>query len=305
MQRGMTLLDSWCDHLLGTRDVSRHTLAAYRKDVSGFLEFLSEYHGNPADRDHLASVDQRDIRAWMASLRRKGITSASVSRALSALRTFYRWLTDVHGIDSSAISAIRGPRSKKPLPRPIPADDARTMIGLAGDHVEPWVAARDTAVLGILYGCGLRISEALSLRGSDAPLPSTLRIHGKGGKERVVPVLPGVRDAVEDYRRICPYSFAPDEPLFRGKRGKPLGPRSVQRTVAGLRRSLGLPSSATPHALRHSFATHLLDAGGDLRAIQELLGHASLSTTQRYTGVETERLLALYERAHPRAKATG
>ena len=305
MHGGTALLDSWCDHLAGVRDVSRHTLAAYRRDVAGFLDFLTEYHGGPAGRNELASVDQRDLRAWMASLRRKGIAAASVSRSLSALRSFYRWLSDVHGVDASAIAAIRGPRSKKPLPRPIPVDKARAMIGLAGGHSEAWVAARDAALLGILYGCGLRISEALSLKGADAPLRAALRIRGKGGKERLVPVLPAVRDAVEEYRRICPHALSPKEPLFRGGRGGALGPRSVQKTVAGLRRALGLPSSATPHALRHSFATHLLDAGGDLRSIQELLGHASLSTTQRYTGVETERLLALYERAHPRARTGG
>ena len=305
MHGSAALLDSWCDHLAGPRDVSQHTLAAYRRDVAGFLDFLSEYQGRPAGKDELAGVDQRDLRAWMASLRRKGIASASVSRSLSALRAFYRWLADVHGIDASAIAAVRGPRSKKPLPRPVPVDEARAMIGLAGSHAEPWIAARDGALLAILYGCGLRISEALSLKGRDAPLPATLRIRGKGDKERLVPVLPAVREAVEEYRRICPHPLIPEEALFRGGRGAALGPRCVQKMVAGLRRTLGLPSSATPHALRHSFATHLLEGGGDLRAIQELLGHASLSTTQRYTAVESERLMALYERAHPRARSGG
>ena len=305
MQSGNALLESWCNHLAGARDVSPHTLSAYRRDVAGFFAFLSDYQGERVGRETLAGVDQRDLRAWMASLRRKGIASASVSRSLSALRSFYRWLADVHGLDASAITTIRGPRLKKPLPRPVPANEARAMIGLAGEHAEPWVAARDTALLGILYGCGLRISEALSLQGRDAPLPDALRIRGKGGKERMVPVLPAVRDAVEEYRRVCPHSLLPEGPLFRGRRGGALGPRSVQKTFGELRRALGLPTSATPHALRHSFATHLLAAGGDLRAIQELLGHASLSTTQRYTGVEAERLLAVYERAHPRAKMDG
>ena len=302
MHGGKTLLNSWCDHLSGARDVSRHTLHAYRSDVSGFLDFLSEYQGGPPGGRELASIDQREVRAWMASLRRRGIASASISRALSALRSFYRWLADTHGFDATAVAAVRGPRIRRPLPRPIPVDDARTMLGLAASQPVPWIAARDAALLGILYGCGLRIAEALSLQGRDAPLKETLRIRGKGERDRLVPVLPVVRDAVEEYRGLCPHALLPDEALFRGTRGGSLGPRSVQKTVAILRRALGLPSSATPHALRHSFATHLLEAGGDLRTIQELLGHASLSTTQRYTGVETERLLALYDRAHPRAR---
>ena len=302
MSAGDRLLADWCAHLAGTRDASRHTILAYQSDVAGFLRFLAEHHGEPPGLPQLAGLAPRDLRAWMAALRRRGNTAATVRRSLSALRAFYRWLADAHAVDNSAVAAARGPRVRRPLPRPIAADDATAMIGLAADAAEPWVAARDVAVLCVLYGCGLRISELLSLRVADTPLPATLRIVGKGDRERLVPVLPLVAAAVEDYRRLCPGSLQPRDALFRSQRGRPLAARAVQKLVARLRQSLGLPPSATPHALRHSFATHLLAAGGDLRSIQELLGHASLATTQRYTGVETERVLALYERAHPRAR---
>ncbi len=302
MHGGRALLNAWCEHLTGVRDVSGHTLAAYRRDVSGFLDFLAEHHAAPPGRDELAAVSQRDLRAWMAALRRRGNASASIARAVSSLRSFYRWLSDRHGVDLSTVNAVRPPRSRKPLPRPVPVPEARSMIDLAAGQGEPWIAARDTALLGLLYGSGLRISEALALRRRDVPLGDSIRIRGKGQKERDVPVLAGVRQSVERYCRLCPFPLSRDEALFRGERGGPLGARAVQRTFASLRRALGLPASATPHALRHSFATHLLEAGGDLRAIQELLGHASLSTTQRYTAVETERLLDVYERAHPRAR---
>lgn len=294
-------LDRWCLYLTGPRDSSPRTVEAYRRDAEDFLQFLAVHRGGPVEAE--GGATKQELRAWMAERNRRGLSAASVSRGLSAVRSLYRWLEETAGVDISAVAAARAPRVKRPLPRPVSEDAALEMLEHAGETKTPWVAARDVAVLTLLYGCGLRISEALSLRGRDAPLPDTLRIRGKGGKERVVPVLPAAREAVEAYREICPYTLEEEGVLFLGARGKALGARAVQHTVERLRTTLGLPATATPHALRHSFATHLLEAGGDLRAIQELLGHASLSTTQRYTGVETSKLLEVYERAHPRARA--
>ena len=226
-----------------------------------------------------------------------------MSQALSAIRTFHRWLDRRCGMANDALALVRGPRVKPGAPRPVTEDQARGLITEAAEDIDrdDWEAARDEAVLTLLYGCGLRISEALSLRRADAPLRDSIRIVGKGSKERVVPVLPVVREAVDAYVAALPFALSPDEPLFRAHRGGPLGPRPVQALMQRLRGRLGLPDSATPHALRHSFATHLLGAGADLRSIQELLGHASLSTTQRYTAVDAAGLLSIYAKAHPRA----
>jgi integrase/recombinase XerC len=236
------------------------------------------------------------------------MSARSLARALSAVKGFTRWLAEREGFDPTAILAARSPKFRRKLPRPLSEDAAREVIGVMGTQPrEDWVAARDAAVVTLLYGCGLRISEALSLTGAESPLPDTLRIRGKGGKERVVPALPAARAAVAAYVRLCPFPVA-DEPgaaLFRGARGGPLNPRLIAKAMEQARLALGLPASATPHAMRHSFATHLLTAGGDLRAIQELLGHASLSTTQAYTAVDTERLMEVYEQAHPRARVRG
>lgn len=251
----------------------------------------------------LGAVSPRDLRSWQARLREDGLSSRSVARALSAVKSFHRWLADAEGVEATAVLSARGPKSPARLPRPVAADAAAALIDHAAvDHSEPWIAARDAAVLTLLWGAGLRISEALSLNQRDAPLPDVLRIIGKGGKQRIVPVLPAARDAVEEYKRLQPYDPGPDGPLFIGARGKRLNPRIVQKAMEQGRMALGLPASATPHALRHSFATHLLEAGGDLRAIQELLGHASLSTTQVYTAVDQARLLDIYDKAHPRAR---
>ena len=296
------MLGDWANHLAVTRGFSPRTVEAYVRDTTGFLEFLVDHRGESISLTALESVRSADLRGWMATMRRRGLAAQSMNRAASALKGFYRWLAQTRGIDSSAVVAMRGPRPRRPLPRPIDVRSARALLDEAGRDARAWIGARDTAVLTLLYGCGLRISEALALRGRDAPLPEVLRILGKGGKERIVPVLPIVRDAVNLYCELCPYEIEPDFALFRGVRGAPLHPRTLQKVVTGLRQKLGLPASATPHALRHSFATHLLDAGGDLRTIQELLGHRSLSTTQRYTAVETERLLSVYEQAHPRAR---
>ncbi len=238
----------------------------------------------------------------MAHERGRGVAARSLARALSAVKGFLRWLAEREGFDATAILAARSPKFRRKLPRPLDEDAARAMIETVGEQTQTdWIAARDMAVVTLLYGCGLRISEALSLTCADTPLPEVLRIRGKGGKERLVPVIPAARAAVARYQRLAPHPEMPGAPLFRGARGGPLSPRLIAKAMEQARMQLGLPATATPHAMRHSFATHLLSAGGDLRAIQELLGHASLSTTQAYTAVDTARLMEVYDRAHPRA----
>lgn len=295
-------LEDWLAQGRARRGHSLRTVEAYRSDVAGFLRFLALHGGGAGGVDSLARLGVSDLRAFMAHERARGLSARSLSRRLSAVRGFCGWLGERAGFDASAALSARGPRAKPRLPRPVSPEAARDVIGaVATDAAEPWVAARDAAVVTLLYGLGLRISEALSLRGAQGALPATLRIAGKGGKERLVPVLPAARAAVADYVRLCPLRIARDGPLFLGVRGGPLSPRLVQRAMERARLGLGLPATATPHALRHSFATHLLAAGGDLRAIQELLGHASLSTTQGYTAVDARQLMEVYERAHPRA----
>jgi len=301
-------LSKWLDHLAALNEASVHTVEAYRSDVAEFLDFLARHHGGAAGIEQLRAVETRDMRAWMASARAQGRGARSLSRALSALKGFSRWLSDrEENFDATAILSTRAPRHQRPLPRPLDIDAARTVTEtVSDDKAEAWVRARDIAVVTLLYGSGLRISEALSLTGRDADLAtadgSSLRIVGKGGKERLVPVIPAAAKSISAYLRLCPWPMEPDSPLFRGLRGGPLNPRMITRAMENVRHRLGLPASATPHALRHSFATHLLSAGGDLRAIQELLGHANLATTQVYTGVDTARLLEVYRTAHPRAK---
>ncbi|MFK7938586.1 MAG: tyrosine recombinase XerC [Roseovarius sp.] len=295
-------LQGWLDAQKALKGASDNTLTAYSRDVAGFLAFMSEHKGASQGLTPLARISVGDMRSWMAFTRGRDVGSRSLARKLSAVKSFYRWLSEREGFDPTAVLSTRSPKFQRKLPRPLAEDAAREMI----DTVEmqsatPWVAARDQAVVTLLYGCGLRISEALGLTARDLPIGQALRIMGKGGKERLVPVIPAARDAVEAYLRLCPYDMTPDTPLFLGVRGGKLSPRIIQKVVAQTRMQLGLPSSATPHAMRHSFATHLLNAGGDLRAIQELLGHASLSTTQAYTAVDTARLLEVYQRAHPKA----
>lgn len=295
-------LQRWLEHHKSLSGASDNTISAYCGDVSEFLGFMTLHHGQPSGLGALARITVSDMRAWMAQLRGDGLSARSLSRKLSAVKTFYRWLAEREGFDATSVLSTRAPKFQKKLPRPLAQDAARTMIDTVElQSLTPWVAARDTAVVTLLYGCGLRISEALDLQGRDAPLPKVLRIKGKGGKERVVPVLPAARDAVTEYLRLSPHPQEPDKALFRGVRGGALNPRAIQSAMAAARMQLGLPSTATPHAMRHSFATHLLEAGGDLRAIQELLGHASLSTTQTYTAVDTARLMEVYQRAHPKA----
>lgn len=295
------LLAEWLTHMTSLRDASPHTIEAYRHDVAGFLGFLVGYHGNAVTMAGLSAVTQRDMRAWMAHRRDGEVSARSMARSLSAVKSFYTWLAQSNEMDVSAVLTTRAPKTKQRLPRPVSPEAAQALIDSPDiATVLPWVAARDSAVLTVLYGCGLRISEALSLTCGDAPLAENLRIIGKGNKERIVPVLPAARDAVELYRDVCPFPETRERPLFLGARGGGLNARTVQKTMQIARTSLGLPATATPHALRHSFATHLLEAGGDLRAIQELLGHSSLSTTQVYTAVNQQHLLDVYAKAHPR-----
>lgn len=295
-------LNRWLDHQRALRGASAHTITAYQSDVLGFLAFMTGHFGGPTGLDPVARIGVTDMRSWMAHERGRNQSARSLARALSAVKGFYRWLSEREGFEPSAVLSTRAPKFQRKLPRPLTEDAAAEVIDLAGLlHAEPWVAARDVAVITLLYGCGLRISEALRLTGSDAVLPSVLRIVGKGGKERLVPVLPAAQNAVAAYVRLCPYTPARGAPLFRGQRGGPLNPRAIQKVMEQTRLQLGLPATATPHALRHSFATHLLAAGGDLRAIQELLGHASLSTTQTYTSVDSRRLMEVYDATHPRA----
>ncbi len=297
-----------CDWLAAKRAINggaEKTIAAYRRDLSGFLGFLTTYKGQAATRASLARTSLSDMRAWMAHERQRGLSPRSLARSLSAVKGFFGWLGARDGFEATAVLATRPPKFYRNLPRPVAADKAKALIDrLESQASDPWIGARDTAVVTLLYGCGLRISEALSLSAADAPLGEILRIKGKGGKERIVPVLPAARDAVDSYRRLCPYlDDTASGPLFYGQRGRALGPRPIQKVMERARLQLGLPASATPHAMRHSFATHLMAAGGDLRAIQELLGHASLSTTQAYTAVDSARLMAVYEAAHPKARA--
>jgi integrase/recombinase XerC len=298
------LLLQWTRYLAEERRFSPHTVEAYGRDVAAFLGFLVEHLGEEPNLRALAAIEPRDLRAYLA-FRRQGeqrLRDRSLSRALAAIRAFYRWLERRHGVENARIGLVRGPRLKPTLPRPVSESAAFALIAEADeDNETAWIAARDAAILTLLYAAGLRISEALALTGRDHPLPETLRVTGKGAKTRLAPMLPAAREAIAAYVRACPYALTPGEALFRGARGGPLSPRLVQALMAKLRVRLGLPDSATPHALRHAFATHLLAGGGDLRAIQELLGHASLSTTQRYADVDSERLVEAYKTAHPRA----
>lgn len=295
-------LEMWLSHQRALKGAAQNTITAYQGDVTEFLAFITEHKGERQGLAALARITVTDMRAWMAQARGTGIAARSLARKLSAVKAFYRWLAEREGFEPTAVLSVRAPKFQKKLPRPLAEDAARNLIdAIELQSEKPWVGVRDVAVVTLLWGCGLRISEALGLVGADAPLPDVLRIIGKGGKERVVPVIPAARAAVDAYLRICPYRLDPHQPLFRAVRGGALGPGAIQKVMASARMQLGLPASATPHAMRHSFATHLLDAGGDLRAIQELLGHASLSTTQAYTAVDTARLMEVYDRAHPKA----
>ena len=297
----------WLTNLGSERRLSPKTLEAYERDLRQCLVFLGEHWGGLVTLKKFAGIEATDVRAFMAVRRNDDIGGRSLTRALAGLRSFGRFLEREGKGKVGALSAIRAPKIGKSLPKPIQMTSARQMADAdirAGDTRDPWIWARDAAVMALLYGSGLRISEALGLKRRDVPLPGAgdvLVITGKGNKTRMVPVLQNVLALIRDYVAMCPYDLPADGPIFIGARGGQLSPRIIQLTMERLRGGLGLPDSATPHALRHSFATHLLTRGGDLRAIQELLGHASLSTTQIYTGVDADRLLDVYKTTHPRA----
>ena len=297
---------TWLETLAFERRYSRHTIEAYGRDLRVFLAFLAEHRGRPADATLLKALEPSDLRAFLARRRNEGLESRSLLRALAATRSFMRHLEKKGLGRTDVFAAVRPPKRPHHLPKALGVEDAKELIDpqtRAGETREPWIIARDCAVLGLLYGAGLRISEALSLTRADAPIGTTDRVSvlGKGGKTRVVPVIEPVRRLIEDYLALCPYDLSGGL-LFLGARGGPLSPRIIQLAVERMRGALGLPAGATPHALRHSFATHLLGRGGDLRTIQELLGHASLSTTQIYTAVDRARLFDAYRLAHPRAQ---
>jgi integrase/recombinase XerC len=292
---------SWQRDLGAVRRLAANTLAAYRSDLTQFLVFLAGHTGGPVTTATLRELRAADIRAFMAARRAGDLSSRSLARELSAIKSFFRFLEREGAVATEAFNVIRAPKQPKSLPKPLTVGEAKATIATTADLEDrPWVAARDMAVLSLCYGAGLRISEALALTRADLE-SDVLRVTGKGGKTRIVPLIAPVRASIESYLKLCPFKLTPTQPLFRGVKGGPLSPRLIQLRVATLRGALGLPPSATPHALRHSFATHLLGRGGDLRAIQELLGHASLSTTQIYTGVDTDRLLDAYRNAHPRS----
>lgn len=297
-----SVLERWHDHLLHERGLAAGTLEAYGRDIRDFLAWFKNRLGHTPCLGDLGQLDAKTVRAFMAARRRTGIESRTLARTMSALRQLFRWLETAEILESRAVFAVAMPKVPRGLPKPLTRDKAAELVAdPAGAHID-WIEARDIAVLLLLYGSGLRISEALGLTPREAPtaLRDVLHIAGKGGKERMVPVLPIAQAAIARYISLCPWPQLADEPLFRGAKGGPLSPRIIQLAIERMRGALGLPETATPHALRHSFATHLLAAGADLRQIQELLGHASLSTTQVYTEVDRDRLLAVYEKAHPR-----
>jgi integrase/recombinase XerC len=299
----------WLIHLGAERRMSAKTVEAYRRDVHQLLAFLAEHLGRRITLAALGRLAPADVRAFMAARRAQGIGGRSLMRALAGARSFARYLEREHKGKVAALSAVRAPKIERTLPKPLPVASAKRVADAdvrAGEEREPWVLARDAAVLALLYGCGLRISEALGLRRRDIGqdlkrLRDALTVTGKGNKTRMVPLLPQVAQLAADYVTLCPYDLPADGPLFVGEKGKALSPRIIQLVMERLRGALDLAETATPHALRHSFATHLLARGGDLRSIQELLGHASLSTTQIYTQVDAERLIEAYRSAHPRA----
>jgi len=300
LQQAVTAWQTW---LRSEKRAAAPTISAYCADLASFLGFLTDHRGAPPNLGDLAALRPADFRAWLAKRGADGLAHASLARALSTLRGFFRYLDREGLAHNAAIGVVRGPRRRQAVPKALAVDEAKEVLAAAPMvAIQPWAANRDTAILTLLYGAGLRTGEAIGLNRSDfEPVRENLIVTGKGNKQRLVPLLPLVRSAIETYLQTCPYRLGPDDPLFVGIRGKRLNSRIVRAAMQTLRAYLDLPASATPHALRHSFATHLLGAGGDLRTIQELLGHASLSTTQRYTDVNAEHLLTVYRQSHPRA----
>ena len=297
----MTILAGFLEYIQREQRLAENTVEAYRQDLTAFFNFLQQHVGAIPNMRMFAELQARDMRAFLAYRRREGLSDASVARLLSAIKSFYRWLDRAHGVENAEVAFLTGPKRPVRLPRPVSPQAAQDILDHTEDlQEEPWVAARDVAALCLMYGAGLRISEVLSLNGSLKTGPARLRIVGKGGKNRIIPLILVVRQAIEAYGKLCPFTLNAETPLFYGVRGKRLQPAILRRQMQIVRGALGLPETATPHALRHSFATHLLANGADLRAIQTLLGHSSLSTTQIYTAVEPEHLRQVHASAHPR-----
>ena len=295
-------LENWQRWLVSEKFASPHTLRAYRTDVAAFLVFMTDHLGHPPAFNDLGNANLADFRAWLARRTMEGVVPASRARNLSGVSNFFRWMDKQGFLHNPAIGVVRTPKVPRSVPRPLTGKDAGTLLDLAESMAaSPWEGLRDRALFTLLYGCGLRLSEALNLNRRDVTDADVLTILGKGRKQRIVPVLPAVRTALETWMAACPFPHGPDGPLFTGARGGRLNPALADKAMRHIRHLMGLPDSATPHALRHSFATHLLGDGADLRAIQELLGHASLSTTQRYTEVDEAHLMEIYKSAHPRA----
>ncbi len=294
---------NWLGNLKEVRNLSDNTLISYKHDVKSFIEFISTHTGSEVSIKYLNDMKISDFRSFLSYLRNKDISSTSIARIISSLKSFFNYLLDTNLIESTVVQSLRTPKQKKSLPRPISSELAIETIKHAQDmEKEKWIGLRNKSILMLLYGCGLRISEALNLNFEDINENDYLIIKGKGNKERMVPLMDYVKNDIENYIHECPKNFMKDDPLFVGKRLDRLSPRIIQYVLEKIRHNLSLPETATPHALRHSFATHLLDSGGDLRTIQELLGHSSLSTTQKYTKVETEKLYDAYSKTHPLAK---
>ncbi|MBT7942944.1 MAG: tyrosine recombinase XerC [Alphaproteobacteria bacterium] len=299
----LNAIEEWRNWLQHEKRCSIHTLDGYMRDLGTFLSFVSDHLGFAPGLNDLEKLKTADFRSYLARRTGDGLAKSSMARGLSTVRNFFRFLERAGLVHNAAVGNIRTPKVPKSIPKALAEDEALEVVSTIDElGQEPWVGMRDVAVMTMLYGCGLRISEALGLNRQQAPKGDAIIITGKGNKQRLVPLLPAVITAVDNYLQACPYNLEPDGPLFVGVRGKRLSPRIVQLQVAKLRALIGLPETATPHAMRHSFATHLLSGGGDLRTIQELLGHASLSTTQRYTDVDAGRLSAVYQGTHPRAK---
>lgn len=298
----MEWINAFLSYLASERRMAQNTVLAYGRDLGIFHDFLIDHLGNPPNLSDFSKLKAMDIRAFLAKRRKQGKSDSSVARGLSSIKMFYRWLARAHSIENADIGYVNSRTRNNKLPRPVSRVAAKEIISEAENaQQETWIGVRDAAVLSLLYGGGLRISEALSLTGANVPAPELLRVTGKGGKVRIVPLIPVVREAINTYAKLCPYGSSPSTALFRGARGGALSPRIIQLQIQKMRGYLGLPETATPHALRHAFATHLLENGADLRSLQTLLGHKSLSTTQVYTSVSSDHLKKIHEAAHPRA----
>ena len=301
-EQGLSLLDEWRGFACDFKRYSLNTVRSYSRDIRFFLVFVEFHLGNKISLQSLKNLKPIDFRSWLADERKFGTSPESLARYVSSVREFYNWLNEKKSLANFSVFSIQLPRKKKKLPRPISEVNIMKLLSLTSENISiPWLAARNAAVLLLLYGCGLRISEALGLKRKNYPFGDFIKVQGKGNKERIIPIIPIVKTYIDKYVDLCPFQKMDCEHLFVGKRGKKLNPRIVQQEISNLRLQLGLPATTTPHALRHSFATHLLSAGGDLRTIQELLGHVSLTSTQIYTDVDEARLMKVYKETHPKA----